>query len=61
MNINEISKEEFEAYEHVKESGVTNMFAVNTVCSFSGLSKEKVFAIMDGYGELNKKFPGVRK
>lgn len=34
------------AYEDVRLSGVTNMFAVTTVCALTGLSKEKVLEIM---------------
>jgi hypothetical protein len=56
-----ITKEEFESYEDVRVSGVTNMFAVNVVCSISGLSKEKVMAIMKSYGDLMVKYPDVRK
>jgi len=55
-----ITKEEFEAYEEVRSSGVTNMFAVNVVQSLSGLSREKILEIMKTYGELLKKYPDVR-
>lgn len=57
----EISKEEFEAYEKVRASGVTNMFAVNVVENLSGLSREKILAIMKNYGDLTEKYPDVRK
>ena len=57
----EITKEEFEAYEKVRSSGVTNMYAVNVVCDLSGLTREKVIAIMKQYGELDKKYPDVRR
>ena len=57
----EISKEDFEAYEDVRESGVTNMFMITTVSEISGLDKEKIKAIMKQYDELIKKYPGVRK
>lgn len=57
----EISKEDFEAYEKVRASGVTNMFAINTVQNLSGLSREKILAIMKQYGDLMKKYPDVRK
>jgi hypothetical protein len=56
----EITKEEYEAYEKVRISGVTNMFAVTTVCKLSGLEKDKVMAIMNQYEELMEKYPGVR-
>ena len=51
-----ITQEEFEAYEDVRQSGVTNMFAVSTVCDLSGLTKEKVMAIMKGYSELKESY-----
>ena len=54
-------KEKFEAYEKVRESGVTNMFMVNTVCELSGLEREDVAFVMDNYDMLMKKYPGVRK
>lgn len=54
-----ISKEDFESYEEVRSSGVTNMFMIKTVCELSGLSKEKVIAIMKNYSELNKEYLDV--
>jgi len=47
-----ITKEQFESYEAVRESGVTNMFAVNTVCELSGLTREQVMEIMKNYSAL---------
>lgn len=49
-----VSKEEYQAYEKVRVSGVTNMFALKTVMALSGLSREKVIEVMDNYGELMK-------
>ena len=57
----EITKEEFESYESVRESGVTNMFAVKLVSELSGLSREQILYIMENYDELCKKYPDVRK
>ena len=51
-----ITKEDFEAYEGVRASGVTNMFMVTTVCELSGLNKEKVMSIMKNYVELEERF-----
>ena len=45
---------EFEAYEEVRTSGVTNMFDVAKVEELSGLSREKIVAIMKGYNELKE-------
>ena len=57
----EITREDFEAYERVRQSGVTNMFATNTVCELSGLSREKVIVILGNYKALMEKFPDVRE
>ena len=52
----EITKEQFEAYVDVQESGVTNMFDVKTVGELSGLEKEQIMTIMQHYGELKDKY-----
>ena len=52
----EITKEQFEAYIDVQESGVTNMFDVKTVGQLSGLEKEEIMTIMKSYGELKEKY-----
>ena len=52
----EISREQFEAYVSVQESGVTNMFDVRTVSDLSGLEKEEIMTIMKSYGELKEKY-----
>ena len=52
----EITKEQFEAYVDVQESGVTNMFDVKTVSQLSGLEKEQILTIMTNYGELKDKY-----
>lgn len=52
----EITKEQFEAYEGVRSSGVTNMFDVRTVEQISGLSREQIMSIMKSYGELKGKY-----
>lgn len=57
----EISKEEFEAYEAVRESGITNMFDVNMVSALSGLDRTQITTIMKQYSDLCDKYPGVRK
>ena len=54
----EISREQFEAYVDVQESGVTNMFDVKTVGQLSGLEKEEIMTIMKSYGELKEKYDG---
>ena len=52
----EITREQFEAYVDVQESGVTNMFDVKTVGELSGLEKEQIMTIMKSYGELKEKY-----
>ena len=56
-----ITKEDFQHYEAVRASGITNMFDVKTVEQLSGLDREKIMAIMNNYTELMKEFPDVRK
>ena len=51
-----ITQEQFESYEDVRESGVTNMFDVKTVGQLSGLEKEQIMTIMQSYGELKDKY-----
>jgi len=55
-----ITKEDFEAYVRVQESGVTNMFAVTTVSELSGLSKEQIMSIMKHYEEYKEMFGGKK-
>ena len=52
----EITREQFEAYVDVQMSGVTNMFDVKTVGELSGLEKEEIITIMKSYGELKEKY-----
>lgn len=51
-----ITKEEFEAYERIRVSGVTNMFVVNVVEDLSGLSREKILEIIHDYSALREKY-----
>ena len=51
-----ITKQQFEAYLDVQESGVTNMFDVKTVGQLSGLDKEQIMTIMENYGTLKDKY-----
>jgi hypothetical protein len=53
-----ITKEEFEDYEEVRQSGVTNMFNIRLVEDLTGLSREKIMEIMHNYSELKEKFKG---
>ena len=51
-----ITQDEFDAYEDVRESGVTNMFNVSVVSDYSGLSREKIIDIMSNYEILSIKY-----
>ncbi len=51
-----ITKEQFEDYEDVRVSGVTNMFDVKTVMAMSGLTREQCSEIMKDYSELKEKY-----
>ena len=51
-----ITQDEFNAYEDVRESGVTNMFDVSTVSDYSGLSRDKIITIMKAYTTLYDKY-----
>ena len=47
-----ITKQQFESYTDVQESGITNMFDVRTVSAHSGLNKQEIIYIMGHYSEL---------
>ena len=51
-----ITQEDYQAYEDVRLSGVTNMFAVSTVSDYSGLSRDKIVSIMKNYSTLREKY-----
>ena len=50
-----ITKDEYLAYENVRESGVYNMFDSRAI-ALSGLHKERYIEIMKRYDELTKRF-----
>ena len=52
----EITKTHFMSYENVRKSGVTNMFAVNVVMDYTGLTEEQILEIMTNYVSLAKKY-----
>ncbi len=51
-----ITQEEFDAYEEVRQSGVTNMFNVSVVSDYSGLNREQIMTIIKNYGQLADKY-----
>ena len=54
--MNNITQDEFDAYEEVRLSGVTNMFNLSVVSDYSGLSRDKIMTIMKNYSDLNDKY-----
>lgn len=60
MSTENISKEQFKAYEAVRESGITNMFAVNVVEELSGLDRKTILEIMKNYSALRKQYIGEK-
>ena len=55
----EITKEQFQAYERVRQSGVTNMWDTRRVQRLSRLGKDTILEIMKRYKELMKEYPDV--
>ena len=56
-----IEEYEFKAYEEVRLSGKTNMFNTANVEELSGLSREKILAIMNGYSELKETYDEIKR
>ena len=56
-----ITKEQFQAYEEVRESGATNMWDTNTVSELSEgvLSSDDALEVIKQYGTLCEKYPDV--
>lgn len=52
------TKEQFEDYLYIRDSGVTNMWAVDVVCSMSttGLDREICIYIMKHFEELAEEY-----
>lgn len=52
------TKEQFEDYVAIRDSGMTNMFDVRTVCNLSvtGLTKEICLYIMTNFSALAKEY-----
>lgn len=56
--MDQITQEQFNAYERVRASGVTNMFDTRKVSQLSKLGRMTIHVIMKNYGELKEKFEG---
>ena len=59
MELKDIIMTDFQAYEEVRQSGVTNMLSPD-VQDLANISKEVHLTIMKHYGELCKKWPAIR-
>ena len=51
-----ITKDQFEAYVDVQMSGITNMMDVKTVSELSGLERQEIITIMRNYNKLQEKY-----
>ena len=59
MNVEDITNDDFQAYENVRKSGVTNMYSYD-VQTLAGIDQDTHLAIIEHYDELCKRFPDVR-
>lgn len=52
------TREQFEDYVNIRNSGITNMFAVSVVCDLSctDLTRENCFYIMKHFAELAEEY-----
>jgi hypothetical protein len=61
MTIDDITVEDFRAYERVRRSGATNMVNRHAVALLTGLTDVQVAAIQRNYRQLLEKFPVPEK
>ena len=59
MELEDITMGDFQAYEEVRQSGVTNMLSPD-VQDLADISKEVHVAIMEHYVKLCAKWPAIR-
>lgn len=57
----EITKQQFQAYERVRASGITNMWDTQAVELYSGLDRDTILEIIKHYSKLNQKYLDVRE
>jgi len=55
-----ITKKDFEAYARIQRSGAIDMSDITLVSKLSGLTRDKIFYIMEHYRKLSKKFKIIR-
>ena len=56
-----ITREEYEMFEAVRASGVTNMYAARTIEELTGIPGERQGIIRKNYESLMAFYPDVRK
>ncbi len=59
MELKDITMDDFQAYEEVRQSGITNMLSPD-VQELADINKETHVAIIKYYGELCTKWPAIR-
>ena len=50
------TKEQFEQYVSIRDSGITNMFDVRFICEISSLTRENCLYIMKHFEELAEEY-----
>jgi len=50
----DITKDEFDTYEDIRKSGLTNMFDIKNIMNMSGMSKDKIIYIMSNYCKISE-------
>ena len=58
----EITREEFRAYEEVRNGGATNMWDANMVAYLSGglITSDKALEVIKRYNQLHETYPDVK-
>lgn len=55
----EITKEQFEKYENIRVSGITNMWNIDLIRKYTDLTETQIFYIMKHFSSLKEKL-GVK-
>ena len=58
--MSEITEDQFESYEWLRQSSLTNMCNLPLVSSFTHMDQESLLYLMNHYEELEKKYPNVK-
>jgi len=57
----EITEDQFEAYEEFRTEGTTNMMNLSKVSDGTGLDRDTLLAIMQNYNYLSRKYPPMER